>query len=220
MKRNILLVEGDPKVLKLTRFMLEQAGYVVKSVSDGYAALDALRTFDFDLALLDIHLPRMSGVRLLREFQNLQERTAPPVLLLANENQQEDVKRAMQAGAWDFIMKPPQRELLLRRVEALLGTRPQFEELFFPETAPQSEGELQMPLKVKSISVKGLVIHSPIPLQESNQAQLVFELKVLRDLNIDPSKLRICDCCQIEDGWEVYVTFLDLDSKDYQAIRE
>lgn len=106
MKRNVLLVEGDPRVLKLTQFMLEQAGFVVKCVSDGYAAMDALRTFDFDLALLDIHLPRMSGIRLLREVQIIKDRATPPILLLANESEQAEIKRAMQAGAWDFIMKP------------------------------------------------------------------------------------------------------------------
>lgn len=200
--------------------MLEQAGFVVKCVSDGYAAMDALRTFDFDLALLDIHLPRMSGIRLLREVQIIKDRATPPILLLANESEQAEIKRAMQAGAWDFIMKPPQRDLLLRRVEALLGTRPQFEELVFPDSAPQSGGELRMPLKVKSVSVKGLVIHSPIPLEESSDAHFIFDLVALRDLNIDPSKLRICDCSEVDDGWEVYVTFLDLDAKDYQLIRE
>lgn len=220
MKRNILLVEADPKDQKLTQFMLEQAGYVVKATSDGYSAIDALKTYDFDLALIDIDLPRLTGSRLVSSLLEVTERTPPPIVLIANSEKDPMVKKCLLMGAYEVILKPLERENLLKRVENILGARPQFEELKIPSDIPTSKGDLRVPIEVKSISIKGLVLHSPIEVDEAAAKILLFDLELLRDLKVKPDNLRVFDCVPCDKGWDVYVTFLDLESTEYQSIRE
>ena len=98
--------------------LLEQEGYQVKGFSDPAAALTALTSAPPDLAILDIKMPRMDGLELLRRLR--QAAADLPVIFLTSKDEEIDELMGLNAGADDYIRKPFSQRLLLERVRAVL----------------------------------------------------------------------------------------------------
>jgi two-component system response regulator ChvI len=114
---NIALVDDDKNILASVSMLLEQEGYHVRTFSDGAAALTALTTTPPDLAILDIKMPRMDGLELLRRLRQSQDL---PVIFLTSKDEEIDELMGLNAGADDYIRKPFSQRLLLERVRAVL----------------------------------------------------------------------------------------------------
>ena len=117
MEIKILLVEDDEHICQTVRAFLLEAGYKVDACSDGDDALDRFYEGSYQLVILDIMLPGMSGHELLREFRRLKDTPVLMMTALADETNQ---IRAFDAEADDYVTKPFKIQLLLKRVEALL----------------------------------------------------------------------------------------------------
>ena len=115
---NIALVDDDKNILASVSMLLEQEGYHVRSFSDPAAALTALTTTPPDLAVLDIKMPRMDGLELLRRLR--QANAELPVIFLTSKDEEIDELMGLNAGADDYIRKPFSQRLLLERVRAVL----------------------------------------------------------------------------------------------------
>jgi two-component system response regulator ChvI len=113
----IALVDDDKNILTSVSMLLEQEGYQVKTFSDGAAALDGLTAAPPDLAILDIKMPRMDGLELLRR---LRQSGDLPVIFLTSKDEEIDELMGLNAGADDYIRKPFSQRLLLERVKAVL----------------------------------------------------------------------------------------------------
>ena len=114
---NIALVDDDKNILASVSMLLEQEGYHVRTFTDGAAALTALSTAPPDLAILDIKMPRMDGLELLRRLRQAQDL---PVIFLTSKDEEIDELMGLNAGADDYIRKPFSQRLLLERVRAVL----------------------------------------------------------------------------------------------------
>ncbi|HEY2032817.1 MAG TPA: response regulator transcription factor [Rhizomicrobium sp.] len=113
----IALVDDDKNILTSVSMLLEQEGYQVKTFSDGAAALTGLSASPPDLAILDIKMPRMDGLELLRR---LRQGGDLPVIFLTSKDEEIDELMGLNAGADDYIRKPFSQRLLLERVKAVL----------------------------------------------------------------------------------------------------
>jgi len=114
---NIALVDDDKNILASVNMLLEQEGYHVRTFSDGASALTALTANPPDLAILDIKMPRMDGLELLRR---LRQHADLPVIFLTSKDEEIDELMGLNAGADDYIRKPFSQRLLLERVKAVL----------------------------------------------------------------------------------------------------
>ncbi len=113
----IALVDDDRNILTSVSMALEAEGYNVKSFSDGQAALAAFATMTPDIAILDIKMPRMDGMELLRR---LRQKSDVPVIFLTSKDEEADEQLGLELGADDYIKKPFSQRLLLARVRAVL----------------------------------------------------------------------------------------------------
>jgi two-component system response regulator ChvI len=113
----IALVDDDKNILASVTMLLEQEGYHVRSYTDGASALSALTATPPDLAILDIKMPRMDGMEVLRRLRAV---TEIPVIFLTSKDEEIDELMGLNAGADDYIRKPFSQRLLLERVKALL----------------------------------------------------------------------------------------------------
>src|SRR5262250_3480330 len=113
----IALVDDDKNILASVTMLLEQEGYHVRSYTDGASALTALTANPPDLAILDIKMPRMDGLELLRRLRQTSEL---PVIFLTSKDEEIDELMGLNAGADDYIRKPFSQRLLLERVKAVL----------------------------------------------------------------------------------------------------
>ena len=114
----ILIVEDEAKISRLLEIELESEGYEVAKADNGLDALSVYRSGSFDLILLDVMLPGMSGIELLRRIRSQDTHTA--VLLLTAKSSVEDKVSGLDLGANDYITKPFQIEELLARIRAAL----------------------------------------------------------------------------------------------------
>jgi len=113
----IALVDDDCHILTSVSMALEAEGYGTQTYSDGAAALRAMQTNPPDAAILDIKMPRMDGLELLRR---LRQSSDLPVIFLTSKDQEIDELFGLRMGADDFIRKPFSQRLLLERLSAVL----------------------------------------------------------------------------------------------------
>ena len=117
----ILVVEDDPRVSSFIRRGLREEGYTVDVASDGEQGLFLGQTNDYDLILLDLVLPKRTGMDVLRTLRA--ERVTTPILLLTAKRKTEEKVTGLDTGADDYLPKPFAFEELLARVRALLRRR-------------------------------------------------------------------------------------------------
>jgi two-component system alkaline phosphatase synthesis response regulator PhoP len=118
MRRRILVVEDDRTLRQALTFNLTREGFEVTSAPDGEAALVAARNQRLDLILLDLMLPAMSGLEVLRVVRR--EGVATPVIILSAKGDEIDRVVGLKVGADDYVTKPFSRPELLARIEAVL----------------------------------------------------------------------------------------------------
>jgi len=113
----ILSADDDKDLLALIAFTLSQAGYLVIKASDGIAAVEAFEAEAPDLVILDINMPRASG---FQACEAIRSKSRVPVMMLTVRGEEEDLVRALELGADDYLTKPFSPRTLLARVKALL----------------------------------------------------------------------------------------------------
>lgn len=103
--KKILLVEDEDFIRELYTRQLTKAGFAVKSAVDGQSGLDTLKAEQFDLLLLDIMLPGMNGLQLLREFKTQNPNSPMITILLTNLGQEAVIKEGFELGAQAYLIK-------------------------------------------------------------------------------------------------------------------
>ncbi|MDW8326918.1 MAG: response regulator transcription factor [Anaerolineales bacterium] len=114
----ILIIEDEASLRQTMTRIMRQAGCEVTAAANGVEALQRLATATYDLAYLDIHLPEMDGMQVLREIHRLYPQM--PVVLFTAYASLDTAIEAMRLGATDYLLKPLNPELLISRTEAIL----------------------------------------------------------------------------------------------------
>ncbi|WP_165190936.1 response regulator transcription factor [Caulobacter soli] len=128
---DITLIDDDENIVASVSLALESHGHVVKAYYDGASGLDAVESQAPDLVILDVKMPRMDGMEVLRR---LRQTTEIPVIMLTSKDDEIDEILGFNLGADDYIHKPFSQRLLLERVKAVLRrARPEEDE---PGVAP------------------------------------------------------------------------------------
>lgn len=120
-KPHVLIVDDDPDKLELLQFALNRAGYEVRTARDGEEGLVAVASFEPDLVISDVMMPRVDGYELARRIrENPQTRFIPIILQTAAGSRAEDQLLGSEVGALGFITDPTDLNLLLARARTLL----------------------------------------------------------------------------------------------------
>ncbi|WP_417449938.1 response regulator transcription factor [Kordiimonas sp.] len=117
MTAQIALVDDDRNILTSVTIALEAEGFHVRTYPDGQKAWDALSKNPADLAVLDIKMPRLDGMELLRKLREVSDM---PVIFLTSKDEEIDQVLGLRMGADDYIGKPFSQRLLIERIRALL----------------------------------------------------------------------------------------------------
>lgn len=196
---NILIVEDEAALAGAVEHILQKAGNTTDWVADGQTALDYIRGFSYDLVLLDIMLPRLDGLSVLRQIRR--EGIATPVLMLTARTTVPDKVTGLNAGADDYLTKPFDPEELLARVRAMTRRKGtvilneiQFEDLTLDlSTVTLHRGERNVQLSPKEFQIVKLMLSEP---------QMTFpkELLITRAWGMDSEAT--------DNNVEAYISFL------------
>lgn len=115
--RQILIVEDDTDTAEVVSALLESAGYTAVTVDSGSTAINEINATSPDLVLLDINLPDMNGLEVLKQVR---ASSFLPMIVLSGYTQERDKVTALEAGADDYLAKPFSPEELVARINALL----------------------------------------------------------------------------------------------------
>src|ERR1700709_807991 len=113
----ITLVDDDENIVASVSLALESHGHVVKAYHDGVIGLAALESDPPDVAILDVKMPRLDGMEVLRRLRQTSEM---PVIILTSKDEEIDEILGFNLGADDYIHKPFSQRLLIERVKAVL----------------------------------------------------------------------------------------------------
>jgi len=119
-KARILIADDEPHIRRILQFLLEQEGFEVHMAEDGEEAWKAVASFQPDLVLLDVMMPRMDGFAVLEIVRAGFETARLPVILLTAKGEEQDKVKGLAGGANDYIVKPFNHDELLLRVTNLL----------------------------------------------------------------------------------------------------
>ena len=150
-RRRVLIADDNPVNRTIVQRALEKAGYASEGVADGLQALEAARTGQFDVILMDIHMPAMTGLEATREIRALAGAVSrTPIIALTAAAQDEDQQQCFEAGMDDFLRKP----LVLAELRAAV-------ERWSPGSAPNESGSGPASERVR-VTPSGL----PVPATE------------------------------------------------------
>ena len=117
MKKNIFLIDDDKNILASVSILLETEGFNVKTFSDGESGLEAILKNNPDVAIVDIKMPRLDGIELLKE---LRKTSQLPVIFLTSKDTEIDELLGLKIGADDYITKPFSQKILVERIRILI----------------------------------------------------------------------------------------------------
>ncbi len=150
-RKTILVVDDEPRLVRLVKVNLLASGYQVDTAADGKTALEKLESSHYDLLILDIMLPGpLNGFEVckrIREFSDI------PIIMLTGRAREQDRIRGFDAGADDYITKPFSVEELLLRVKAILRRTHPSEE--FPRGTSLKVGDLEINFAQRRVFVRG-----------------------------------------------------------------
>src|SRR5512133_1475046 len=135
----VLVVEDDAKIASFIVRGLKQAGYAVDHAADGDTGLALAESTDYDVAIVDIMLPQLDGISLVKRLRAA--RRVTPVLFLSARSAVDDRVRGLQAGGDDYLTKPFAFSELVARVQALIRRATQA-----PEPTRLTVGDLTLDL--------------------------------------------------------------------------
>jgi DNA-binding response OmpR family regulator len=142
----VLIADDDRDLLGLIAFTLTQAGYLVVKAEDGPSAITAFHGESPDLVVLDINMPGASGFQVC---ETLRTKSRIPIMMLTVRGEEEDLVRALELGADDYLTKPFSPRTLLARIKALLRRAG------IESSAPVAAGRIALDVQEHTVRIGG-----------------------------------------------------------------
>ncbi|MCK5722383.1 MAG: response regulator transcription factor [Gammaproteobacteria bacterium] len=166
----LLIIEDEPNLREQLQQYLQKQGYAVDAAEDGQAGFFMGREYPFDMAIVDLGLPKLSGIEVIQKWREI-EKTFPILILTARGKWQDKVE-GLEAGADDYLVKPFHNEELLARIRALLR---------------RSVGVSQPVIQFNSISIN--TSHQSVSVDNTDLELTAYEYKVIEYLVMNADKV-------------------------------
>lgn len=116
----ILIAEDDKDIRDLVVLTLQFHGFDVVSAEDGAAAVEKAKAANFDIILMDVRMPRMTGYEACRRLKEMEHTRNIPVIFLSAKGQEAEIQTGIDAGASDYILKPFSPDSLVKTIRKVL----------------------------------------------------------------------------------------------------
>jgi len=159
---SVLVIEYEPSFIEALEIGLSREGFLVTVARDGAEALDVFDSVDPDLVLLDVMLPKLSGIDVCRE---LRSRSNVPIIMVTAKGSEIDTVVGLEVGADDYVTKPYRMRELVARMRAVLRRRPSDDtEITDPDVEPESlrVGDVLLDQERHEVTVRGENVQLPL----------------------------------------------------------
>lgn len=166
----LLIIEDEPNLREQLQQYLQKQGYAVDVAEDGQTGFFMGREYPFDMAIVDLGLPKLSGIEIIQKWREIKKTF--PVLILTARGKWQDKVEGLEAGADDYLVKPFHNEELLARTHALLR---------------RSAGVSQPIIQFNSISIN--TSQQSVSLHDTELELTAYEYKVIEYLVMNSDKV-------------------------------
>lgn len=218
MKGYVLIIDDNPSDLKVVSKVLSMEDYACATFQNPEEALAWLEENSPRLIILDLMMPQMSGYELIQKLKANPKFEAVPVIIASGKNDLPAVQRAIQLGAYDYIVKPVDVLVLQEKVQKFNTSNPdQFLEIQISHDN-LSHAQMRTNIKITSFSEFGMTLISPYPLSNST----IFEIDGLDEGHFGTKKLlvRVISSQPIDSHFRIQVTYVGAPESLRQAIRK
>ncbi|MCB0390575.1 MAG: response regulator [Bdellovibrionales bacterium] len=215
MNKYVLIVDDNPSDLMISSAQMEKNGFVALTAQNGYQALDVIENNNFCLFVIDLQMPKMGGIELIKRLKRIDNFKNIPVLVTSARKESTDVILAIQAGAKDYLVKPIDSMIFEEKLQKLIGDRYEWKEYPIPIEENARLCYIKTPSTIVSISeVSMTILHNQ---QLNVDAHFEFEIKLF-DNNISIST-KVDKCIKNKDGYLVKLSLVGLTEEIRKKIR-
>ncbi len=187
--QNVLIVDDNPSDMAVAKHCVEKLGMNAVSASGGFEALELLDQYHFDIYIVDLQMPKMSGIDLLKRIKPIAEKSKGSMLVMSGRSRPTDIEQAIRVGAKDYVVKPIDLMILESKLLNLANSNQQEWVEYAVEDTNLSPAEISMSAQVISISEIGLTFQSSSPLKPGQV--VMINAKLLNELGVPIVTVRV-----------------------------
>lgn len=220
MKGQILLIDDNPVDLKIVSTALEKSGYACYGFTEHQKAMDWKEQHTPQIIMLDLQMPHISGFDLIPHLRSHVRTASVPIIIISGKNQVDDIKKAIQLGANDYIIKPLDPLVLQEKVQRIDLNSPQEFHSVDISASAEAQAFFARPLRILSISEFGLRVLSSFQIRPNE----TIEVNGIATQLLGSDKL-ILRCLSLEKApnQEEYImqfTYVGMKESQRQFIRQ
>lgn len=217
----ILVVDDDRDILKFVDALLTQAEHEVKIATDPIIALGLINHRTFDLIITDANMPHYTGFELVKTIRSHNRCKNVGIAMLTSLREKENIEKAIKAGVDDYIIKPIDPLIFLRKIKDLLDkkTPTRQNEIALSELFPESKSQVHLESQILSVAETHLKLRTPFPLPEGTLITLKSQLLNIMGFEPTPPPLKVIAIEKVENDYHLTVSFVGLRETDYEKIR-
>ncbi|MES2855257.1 MAG: response regulator [Bdellovibrionota bacterium] len=215
----ILLVDDDQDIRDLGKALLSHTGHETHVADGAINALQIMREHEIDLLITDINMPNFSGFDLMKmiRIEGIHQLT---ICVLTARRDERDIQTAVRAGAHDYIVKPLDPNLFLKKINELLLKRPVRERSAddFVAARVKIPAMATLETEIRSVSELGIIIRTPHQFRPGTMIQ--FHSDLFYEISIPAPYFRVFSCQKVLGQWETRLSFMDLHDESLSKVRE
>ena len=217
MNRHILIVDDNPSDLLLSSFHVEKLGFEPVKAVDGFSAIEQLNAFDYQVIIVDLQMPIMSGIELIKRIRRIEKFKSIPIMVTSARQQSRDVMLAVNVGANDYIVKPIDDQIFEEKLFKLVGKNDDWAEYPIPQESQRAGGFYKKQIDIQSISEVGATVVTDHAWNEGETQQMGINL--LQDQGIPDLMTRVVSSKSINGKFISKVSFVGLTEEIRMKIR-
>lgn len=203
--KNVLIVDDNPSDIAVAKHCVEKLGMNAVSASGGFEALELLDQYHFEIFVVDLQMPKMTGLDLLKRIKPICEQSSGSMLVMSGRSRPTDIEQAIRVGAKDYIVKPIDLMILESKLLSLANRQQQEWVEYSVEDIEAAPAELCLPTKLMSVSEVGITFQSSTSLKAGQVVTL--NSKLLVDVGVPVVAVRVAESLGEFNGVHTYKCF-------------
>ncbi len=217
----IILVDDDRELLNIASALLVHAQFDVYACETAMEALEQIRKQDFDVVITDANMSPHTGYDLIRSIKTIPSYDMIPIAMLTGRREKRDVERAISAGAQDYIVKPLDPELFIKKVTELASLSEKHQRIAkYAEVDLDEVVTCELPMVVIGVTEHGILLESDHLLRKGTVLKLNSEFFSKLGAAVPQVRVMSCTTGEIEGTFEVRTSFEGMDERGLAKLRQ